>query len=313
MGRDALADRPDAEPGRDTFSQLWGVACTSATACIAVGDTARTFGSHQVPLAEIWDGAVWKVQPIPAPHSHSDLRGIACASAVACVAVGGYRNDRAAFSETWDGTAWTIRPVPVLKGTRSSYLIDVSCSGPSACTAVGNAQRVAYQTITFAERWDGTTWTAQPTPNEGILGSYLYGVACPGATTCIAVGAYLGNSRLCQPPNHCDLTLAEAWDGNAWTILPTPKPPRHAFAEHLSDLECTSLTSCTAVGGRDDQRWGLQLPVSETWDGVRWRRQPMPPKGKDQQFIFLYTLSCTGANACVAVGGRDNLTLAERE
>ena len=114
--------------------------------------------------------------------------GLACASAVACVAVGGFHNDRRAFSETWDGTAWTIQPVPEPDGTRSAYLIGASCSSPTACTAVGNYQREPGQTLTLAERWNGIAWIPQATPNRGKGGSYLYGVSCPQTSECIAVG-----------------------------------------------------------------------------------------------------------------------------
>src|SRR5207244_1544098 len=83
---------PTPNPRGVRVNTLYGVACTSANSCIAVGNSGAR------PLAESWDGSVWTVMPIPAPKApgRSDLRGLACASPVSCVAVGGFRNDRRA-------------------------------------------------------------------------------------------------------------------------------------------------------------------------------------------------------------------------
>jgi hypothetical protein len=208
------------------------------------------FGTHQRPLAEAWDGSQWTLQRMPAPigPARSDMRGIACATASACVAVGGFHNDKNAFSEVWDGIAWRIQPVPEPQGTISSYLIGASCSGPSACTAVGSYQRQFRMTLTLVERWDGGSWTVQDSPNQGTFGSQLNAVSCPAISWCTAVGEYLGNNRHCEPPFMCSLTLAETWDGTAWTVEPTPPPPRHVFDFFLTGVSCMSATSCTAVG-----------------------------------------------------------------
>ena len=54
------------------------------------------------------------------------------------------------------------------------------------CTAVGY-RVTSTQTLTLAERWNGTTWTTQSTPSPST-DNILYGTACPTANTCIAVG-----------------------------------------------------------------------------------------------------------------------------
>jgi len=45
-------------------------------------------------------------------------------------------------------------------------------------------------------------------------------------------------------------TLAEVWDGTAWSIDPTPPSPPSigGIGGHLNGVWCTSAASCTAVG-----------------------------------------------------------------
>ena len=83
----------------------------------------------------------------------------------------------------------------------------MSCTSASACTAVGYyASGSTY--VTLAERWNGTKWSIQHTPNPtGAPGSWLDGVSCASASTCTAVG-----DPNFSPPQ---VTLAERWNGSA--------------------------------------------------------------------------------------------------
>ena len=55
-----------------------------------------------------------------------------------------------------------------------------------------------------------------PTPT--LLGANLYGVAGWSDTEVWAVGDYVENG------SYRDKTLAERWDGHAWSVVPTPDP-----------------------------------------------------------------------------------------
>jgi hypothetical protein len=59
------------------------VSCISIDACTAVGSTSSSTG-----FAERWDGVTWSVQPDPAlsAFDSSELDGVSCASATACIA-----------------------------------------------------------------------------------------------------------------------------------------------------------------------------------------------------------------------------------
>jgi hypothetical protein len=72
-------------------SELWDVACTSASACTAVGDGYYNSQGIYLNLAEAWNGTSfsWSVQQTPNPSALNDrLFGVACTSASACTAVG---------------------------------------------------------------------------------------------------------------------------------------------------------------------------------------------------------------------------------
>ena len=70
-------------------SALSDVSCVSATSCVAVGDNRNSDGEY-FTLAEVWNGATWKIQKIPNPKNQIDnkLTGVSCTSATVCTAVG---------------------------------------------------------------------------------------------------------------------------------------------------------------------------------------------------------------------------------
>ncbi len=170
---------------------LQGTSCTSATACTAVGD--YFVGSTQLTLAEHWDGTSWTIQPNPNPAGQTinTLRGVSCASPTACTAVGtiGRPDNSRTQAEGWDGTSWTIEPTAEPSNGVFSRLLGVSCTSATACTAVGGYTLLGTGAVTLAERWDGVSWTIQPTRNPpGALERTFNEVSCTSATTCTAVG-----------------------------------------------------------------------------------------------------------------------------
>jgi hypothetical protein len=231
-------------PVGTTNAVLSGVSCSSAAACTAVGHYSTS--SNTVTLAEAWNGTKWVIQhtPVPSGMPLSELLGVSCTSGVACTAVGfslDSSNHDVALAEAWNGTKWVIQHTPVPLGTTSAVLRGVSCSSSTACTAVGDDIGSSVF-VTLAERWNGTKWAVQKTPNPAAttIGSFLTGVSCTSSTACTAVGY---NNLI--PPG--SLTVAEAWNGTKWVIEPTPNPAG-AQQTYLNGVSCTSPTVCTAAG-----------------------------------------------------------------
>jgi hypothetical protein len=125
-----------------TAAALSGVSCTPS-ACTAVGFKAGGTGTGGL-VAERWDGTGWTVQPtagVPSGAIYSDLTGVSCATATACTAVGSYftgSETGAGIVQSWDGTAWTKQTAPDPGGVAAGDALNaVSCTAPTACTAVG--------------------------------------------------------------------------------------------------------------------------------------------------------------------------------
>jgi hypothetical protein len=181
-------------------SELITVSCTSTRACIGVGDAVDNTG-HVKALMERWNGQKWTVQsvPLPAGAFRSQLVGVDCAAPTACEAVGYYAPTstagQAGFSETWNGHSWALRTMPNPAGAQQTLPLDVACTSATDCTAVGEVINANGTEVTLAEKYDGTAWQVQSTPNpRGSRLSLFNAAACTSATSCVAVGGFTNAS-----------------------------------------------------------------------------------------------------------------------
>ena len=185
------------------------------------------------------------------------------------------------------GAGWSVVPGPSPPGLSTGALSGVSCVSPQACTAVGasTAQVGPANEVTLAERWDGTSWRIEPTPNPAAARSELSSVSCGSATECVAVGSYTNSTG-------DQFVLAEQWNGTRWTIEPTPAPAQGQ--DELSSVSCVSATACTAVG------YSGGSVLAEGWNGTRWTIEPTQGSGFGNAAFS--GVSCTSPTACTAVG-----------
>ena len=143
-------------PAGATHSQFFGVSCTSAGACTAVGFSAISAG-REVTLAERWNGIRWHVQATPNPAGATGARlfGVSCTSASACTAVGSYLLNSPVeipFAEAWNGTRWKLQATPRPVGDTGAQLSGVSCTSASACTAAGAYTSGSSSTIVLIDQ-----------------------------------------------------------------------------------------------------------------------------------------------------------------
>lgn len=232
-------------PAEAVDSNLFSVSCTSSVSCTAVGYY-DTGSNDQKTLAEHWNGKTWAVQETPNPKEAngtglfgSSLSSVSCTSAVSCTAVGAYSTKslgQLMLAERWNGRRWTIEQTPAPAEVTESELEAVSCTSANSCLAVGDAG-TPVRSRASAERWNGSEWVFQevPTPAED---SILAALSCLSSESCVAVG-WFGDEE--------HLTLAEHWDGSAWTIEDTlnPEAARNSYLEGVS---CLADESCIATG-----------------------------------------------------------------
>lgn len=314
------ADQPVPSPSdaqRSTADQqsvvgFDGVSCPTATACVAVGSYLPSNGGSQRALAGVWNASAWSATAVPAPprvSGDANLAAVSCASPTACMAVGAYDTDAATdvpYAELWNGSRWSLQAVSA--PSSGSPLTSVSCPSPTSCTAVGDTTEVTAGTSAsgaFAEHWDGSQWSLQPTPapadyatDSGSPSAGLNGVWCTAPTACIAVGSYATST---SP----EVAYAELWNGSTWT--PSPAGIPGAPQSKLTGVSCTSVTDCTAVG----LTGGLTLdttggePLAEVWNGTAWSAQTTPGLPIDDT-AFVTGVSCAGADGCVSVGSLED-------
>src|SRR5258708_11491701 len=194
------------------------------------------------------------------------------------------------LAEQWNGTSWRILATPNPPGIAFSGVLRVPGSAASACTAVGASTSRPGASQAVVERWNGTSWRTQTTPNPPQGGGFLNGVSCTSSSAGTAVGT--SNAG----------TLAERWNGTNWHIQATPNPSQGGGG--LSGVSCMSSSACTAVGASNAGT------LAEQWNGTRWRVQTTanPPQGGG----FLTSVSCTSPSACAAVGGSNASPVAAR-
>ena len=293
-------------PAGANGASLLGVSCTSKNACIAVGSYTIRPGDVQATLAERWNGARWAIQRTPSPAALPELDGVSCTSRTACIAVGSYVNTAytaAALVERWNGSRWSMQRVPNPAGAVSTALFGVSCTSRTACTAVGNLHTSLEPVLqlTLAERWNGTRWRVQRTPNPaGGPSPSLSGVSCISRTACTAVG---------------NAALAERWNGSRWRIRRAARPAG-ATNISLTGVSCASSSDCIAVGSYTN-RAGAQVALAESFNGARWKIQRTPTRPAGATSTALSGVSCTSRTACTTDGSftsstKVQLTLGQR-
>jgi hypothetical protein len=269
------------------------VSCTSSTECTAVGDYENGSGA-KAPLAERWSGSEWKVQTAPSPSGAkwAALAGVSCTSSTACTAVGRYLNSSSVevtLAERWNGSEWSVQSTPNPSGAKSSWLEDVSCTSSTACTAVGRYLNSSSVEVSLAERWNGSEWSVQSTPNpSGAKWSRPADVSCSSSTACLAVGSYESSGSV-------RMTLAEAWNGATWSIQTTPNPVGSEW-NSLKGVWCASATECMAVGGY--RASGEYVTLAERLKEGEWSIQSTstPKRG------ILLDVSCGSTSWCEASG-----------
>jgi hypothetical protein len=275
---------PIRKPAARTGPSLNAVSCTAPTSCMAVGNFA-----NKGLLAEHWNGTAWTMIPVPqGGFAEPDLFGVSCTTTDSCAAVGcDLDGDFCASTVAyeWNGTVWRPEATPAGRGSLSS----VSCTAPSECMAVGDGSKG-----TLAEQWNGRTWSVVSSPNpprnRGFL--ELDGVSCLAAG-CEAVGSYANNAGGI-------VTLAERWNGQAWSIQKSPNPP--GALVQVGGVSCSAPSACTAVGSYDNNT-GQTLTTALRWNGTAWAIQaPANPRSRPFVVVTLSGVSCPAAASCTTVG-----------
>ena len=216
-----------------------------------------------------------------------------------CVAVGesSFGTTERMLAERWNGHKWLVSRLAHPPGATSGALTAVSCTSARACTAVGFDYVPATGGGPLAERWNGSRWALEVTPNPGQGGVPLAAVSCGSATSCTAVGYYDFGAL-----GFASTTLAEHWNGRQWAVQSLP--PAGDPGGDLSAVSCPSKLTCTAAGyyeGTSDEGPGT-APLAMRQDSGSWVVEPTPGDAGENVTSGLTAVSCPTLSTCTAVG-----------
>jgi RHS repeat-associated protein len=287
-----LQSTPNPTPQKK--SEFEDVSCPATSKCVAVGnDNYRGKG-----FFEVWDGSAWSL----ASSLSGQVKEISCPTTFFCVSIA--KNENGAWRMNgleWFGDELWIassEAPAVPSGATNVRLLDVACTSEEACIAVGLYKSQTGEWKAHAERWDGTSWSAQAVPLPAGESRYpeLAGVSCTSGTACVAVGNV--ESR---PPGstYRKVPMAARWDGSKWSAESIPAPTG-AISSGLEDVSCATSSTCMALGTYDD---GIDpRPFSERLSGGSWTVSSVAVPAGAKGGVQLHSLSCATATACVAVG-----------
>lgn len=232
-------------------------------------------------LLAVISAAVPPANPAAAPSQRAFI-GVTCVRATSCWAVGEQTTSGVTrpLIEHWNGRKWSLKASPTVPGSTGTSLSAVSCPALRNCWAVGGAAIGSTKEEPIAERWNGRKWSLTVLPEPaGLAAEVLFGVWCPAATRCWAVGSAAKRQGVPSRP------LAEHWTGKKWSVVAT-----RARGLNLLGVFCRWDTNCWAVGS------GFQRGLAEHWNGHRWSVAGTPSTGGG-----LASVSCPGRE-CVATG-----------
>ncbi len=251
---------PPAKAGADTAG-LYGVACTAARACDAVGSyTDRAKHYQAMVISEVrgrWGhGSEVRVPPGAAANPGANLGGISCVRAGECAAAGYYyasdssEDDYVAMGIVESHGRWgraTRFRLPANAAAHESGISSVSCVASGACLGAGGYATKASSFDGLAASESGGRWgrTAEILAKPAhTLSADLDGVSCVTARLCIAAGGYSTTSSNL-------LAYLVTWENGKWrhpggVRLPAnaQSPPRSFFYA----VGCASDGYCAAVG-----------------------------------------------------------------
>ena len=278
------------------------VSCVNASTCEAFGSY-MVNGWTDLPLAMRWEAGSWTAQsPVAPERVNVVFTAGACATASSCEAVGwteeSFQPERP-LAERWNGTGWETQSMPLPAGATGGAVESISCTAANACVAVGVFAPSEGGRRAFAERWNGSAWTAETLPMPaGASKVSEISVSCWSASGCEAAGTFKDSSEQSVP-------FAQRWTGAAWQEESLPAVEGNPFGPtsgEVNDLACVSASSCQLVGrGIAPLNQARDRYLAEIWNGTKWVvTEPAEPTGWSAG--RLEGVSCIGVSTCVGVG-----------
>jgi hypothetical protein len=262
----SIVSTPNSGPGSNS---LMGATAIASSDVWAVGLRTDAIG-NVLTLAEHWDGFTWSIVSTPTPGGTSAaLTAVAAVSSRDVWAVGYAYTGSASkvLTEHWDGAVWRLvaDPVPPVP---KNILTGVDTIGTPNVVAVGVSD---YLPMPLAEHWNGRRWAPMETQSIGSDPTFQ-AVAAIAPSDVWAAGYTLAGSDRSRSYR----TLAEHWDGTAFSVVATPNVGTNSF---FYGIDAVSPSSVWAVGRGEDPTGTVDQTLIERWNGSSWSVVPSPNVG----------------------------------
>ncbi len=333
----SVAPVPQNAPTGQLAVSLSALVCPAVGSCVAMGRiTAASGGVRSAMLfVDTLASGTWTatVEPLPSNASTDSnyqvgADSVSCPAVGWCVAIGKYYDNGGqtdGLIETLSDGTWLATEAPAPPSTTTYLNADfgsVVCPEVGSCEALGEYTPVDYPsggngnpldgpTAGVIETLSGGTWAevGAPLPSNASTNTVettftsFSDVACPSASSCVAVGSYTDTAG-----DH--VGLIEALTGGVWTPTEAPLPTNSTTGQDsgLLSVSCPAAGSCVAVAGYGGGQTSQAL--TETLAGGTWTAAesglPSNASGLDQQAL-LTTVSCPSLGSCVAIGSYEVL------
>jgi hypothetical protein len=256
-----------------TQSGLGSMDLVSATDGWAVGSSTNG-------LIERWNGSQFSTVASPdildhrSPNNSAGLGGVDALSSTSAFAVGTSASysfgdgllHKTAVAQRWNGSTWSAMTVP--NPAVENELGAVKAFSGTDAWAVGRSGD-SFGGTSLALHWNGSTWSQVATPSPGTRDNTLAKMSATSATDVWAVGVY----RDLPYGNRQRHPLAMHWNGQSWTLTPTPNVG--TIQTFLRDVVAVSPGDAWAVGYANDTLGGTVAVVLH-WNGQSWSVAPAP-------------------------------------
>jgi hypothetical protein len=261
-------DTPNVKPITSMFTVTGSASIATKTIPEGVFPTPTTTPVEPTSVTtETPSGGGWTVQKAELlGTSDNSLGAVGGSSPDDVWAVGDFLPDKAnsnqdatlSLAEHFDGTRWSVVPTPNVGPNFNSFYGLAASRGKA--WAVGEHLNAQYRDRALIEVWNGIKWTVADNPQPGTLRDMLFAASALTPSDVWVVGDQEG-------PNGKFETLAEHWNGKAWSAVPTPDPG--TTGNHLYGVDALSTDDVWAVG----QQLGAAAPdqgLVEHWNGRSW-------------------------------------------
>jgi hypothetical protein len=225
----------------------------------------RYLGSAGVPMFAEGATSAWGAREIPMagplPSEMGRIGGTAAYDEQWAVGAIGTFQASAPLILSWNGRAWAQAPAPD-PGPFDDGLTGIAATSSSSAVAVGRHGMGTGAFRTLVERWDGTRWAIEPSPNRGSSAA-LNDVAVAGPNEAWAVGWAVDGSRY--------TTLAMHRTGSAWSVTPTPDLGPDDAVLYGVAIDGAAVWAVGWQANGDDV-----TPIVERWDGTAWSTVTVP-------------------------------------